>query len=86
MFDWISKNIKGDRTIWGVVFILSVFGVLAVYSSTGTLAYAKRAGNTEYYLMKHLGILIMGLGAMWLAHCLFIRCFSEEKLMMPIVG
>jgi cell division protein FtsW len=77
MFDWISKNIKGDRTIWGVVFILSVFGVLAVYSSTGTLAYAKRAGNTEYYLMKHLGILIMGLGAMWLAHLVDFQYYSR---------
>ncbi|MDD3743504.1 MAG: FtsW/RodA/SpoVE family cell cycle protein [Lentimicrobiaceae bacterium] len=64
----ILKNIKGDKVIWAVVFLLSIFSVLAVYSSTGTLAYRKHAGNTEYYLLKHLGILLFGLGMMFLSH------------------
>ncbi len=62
------QNLKGDRVIWAVVFILSVFSVLAVYSSTGTLAYRNKGGNTEYYLIKHLFILVMGLVLMYLAH------------------
>jgi cell division protein FtsW len=62
------QNLKGDRVIWAVVFLLSVFSVLAVYSSTGTLAYRNKAGNTEYYLIKHLFILVMGLVLMYLAH------------------
>ena len=60
--------IKGDKVIWTVVFILSIFSVLAVYSSTGTLAYKYQSGNTEYYLFKHLGILILGLLSMYVAH------------------
>ncbi|MDD2527911.1 MAG: FtsW/RodA/SpoVE family cell cycle protein [Lentimicrobiaceae bacterium] len=64
----ILKNIKGDKVIWTVVFLLSIFSVLAVYSSTGTLAYRKHAGNTEYYLLKHLGILLFGLGMMFISH------------------
>lgn len=77
MLKRINENIKGDSTIWAVVVLLSLFGVLAVYSSTGTLAYAKRAGNTEYYLMKHLGILIMGLVIMWLAHLVDFQYYSR---------
>jgi cell division protein FtsW len=50
-----------------VVIILSVFSLLAVYSSTGTLAYKFRAGNTEYYVIKHFIIMLLGLGLMLLA-------------------
>ncbi len=64
----ILKNIKGDKVIWVVVALLSIFSILAVYSSTGTLAYRYQSGNTEYYLIKHFGILILGLGLMFLAH------------------
>jgi len=64
----ILNNIKGDKTIWAVVLLLSVFSILAVYSSTGTLAYKYQSGNTEYYLLKHLGILILGFVLMYLAH------------------
>ncbi len=63
----IADKIKGDRVIWMVVFLLSIISLLAVYSSTGTLAYAKRGGNTEYYLLKHFVILTFGLGLMFLA-------------------
>ena len=44
---------KGDRTIWIVVLLLTLLSVLAVYTSTGTLAYAKQGGDTEHYLIKH---------------------------------
>lgn len=64
----ILNNIKGDKVIWAVVLILSVFSILAVYSSTGTLAYRKHSGNTEYYLLKHLSILFLGFVLMYIAH------------------
>jgi cell division protein FtsW len=62
------QNIKGDKVIWAVVILLSVFSVLAVYSSTTTLAYREHKGNTEYYLVKHLSIMIFGLLLMFLSH------------------
>ncbi|MHC1778434.1 MAG: FtsW/RodA/SpoVE family cell cycle protein [Lentimicrobium sp.] len=64
----ILNNIKGDKVIWAVVLILSVFSILAVYSSTGTLAYKKHSGNTEYYLLKHVSILLLGFVLMYIAH------------------
>lgn len=64
----LLQNIKGDKVIWGVVIILTVFSILAVYSSTTTLAYRTRQGNTEYYLIKHLSILVFGFILMFLAH------------------
>lgn len=64
----LVPKLKGDRIIWGVVIILSIFSILAVYSSTTTLAYRFKHGNTEFYLLKHLGLLAMGLVFMYLAH------------------
>jgi cell division protein FtsW len=61
-------HIKGDRVIWMVVVILSLLSLLAVYSSTGTLAYKYQEGNTVYYLVKHLIILVLGFILMYLAH------------------
>ncbi len=64
----ILTNFKGDRAIWVVVIFLYIVSILAVYSSTGSLAYRFRAGNTEYYLFKHAIITGFGLALMYLAH------------------
>ena len=61
-------HIKGDRVIWMVVVILSLLSLLAVYSSTGTLAYKYQEGNTIYYMVKHLIILVFGFVLMYIAH------------------
>ncbi len=60
-----------------VVIFLYLVSVLAVYSSTGTLAYRFRAGNTEYYLFKHLIITAFGLALMYLAHKVRYQYYSR---------
>ena len=62
------NDIKGDRVIWIVVLFLSIFSMLAVYSSTGTLAYRFQHGNTEYYILKHIFILCLGFALMYACH------------------
>jgi len=64
----ILKGIKGDKVIWAIVLVLSVLSVLSVYSSTGTLAFRLRHGNTEYYLLKQIIILLIGLGFVYFTH------------------
>ncbi len=73
----ILNNIKGDRVIWVVVILLSIFSILAVYSSTGTLAYKYKSGNTEYYVFKHLIILALGFLLMYLTHLIKYTYFSR---------
>lgn len=65
---WLETNFKGDRTIWLIVILLSFISTLAVYSSTGTLAYKYQSGNTEYYILKHAFILAFGFGLMYMFH------------------
>ena len=38
MMEQIFSKVKGDRWIWIIVLILSMWSVLAVYSATGTIA------------------------------------------------
>ncbi len=63
----IRIPIQGDRVIWVVVVILSLFSLLAVYSSTRTLAFSQGEGGA-YYLIRHLGIFLFGLALMYIAH------------------
>jgi cell division protein FtsW len=83
---WLDKYFKGDRTIWLIVFILSIFSLLAVYSSTGTLAYKFKSGNTEYYLVKHLSILLLGLGLMYAAHAIRYTYYSKFSTIALILS
>lgn len=73
----LTKKIKGDKIIWVVVILLSTVSLLAVYSSTGTLAYRYQQGNTEYYMFKHFVILIFGLLLMYLAHTVKYTYYSR---------
>ena len=61
MINWVKSNIKGDRIIWTIAIVLSVISLLSVYSATGSLAYQKMGGNTEYYLIKHFILIILSL-------------------------
>ena len=64
----IRRYIKGDRIIWMVVFILLVISLLSVYSSTGSLAYQHRAGNTFFYLFRQLKFILLGLLIIFFVH------------------
>jgi cell division protein FtsW len=73
----ISAELRGDRVIWMIVAVLSLFSLLAIYSSTGTLAHKMRGGNTEFYLLKQFTILAGGLGLMYLCYLLHYTQYSK---------
>lgn len=75
--DWAYRNLKGDPIIWFIVLLLSMLSILVVYSSTGSLAYKRMGGDTEYYLIKHSLLVFLSLAAMWIAHKLDYRYYSK---------
>ncbi|MFA6923566.1 MAG: FtsW/RodA/SpoVE family cell cycle protein [Bacteroidales bacterium] len=81
----LQKRIKGDKVIWAIVFILSVFSLLAVYSSIGTLAYRYKEGNTYYYLFKHLFILLFGIFLMYATHLIKYTYYSRLSQLLLII-
>lgn len=77
---WLEDNLKGDPIIWGIVLLLSVISILAVYSATGSLAYRKMGGNTEIYLFKHSALILASLVVMWAVHNIPYKYFSKLSL------
>jgi len=73
----LKKYLQGDRAIWGVIVLLSFFSILAVYSSTGTLAYKKMGGNTTYYLVRHGVILGAAIFIIYLVHLIPYRYYFQ---------
>lgn len=73
----IVHNTKGDQVIWGLVVLLTLVSLLAVYSSTGLLAYKKYKGNTEIYLVKQIGFIIFGIAVVYFAHRVNYKIYSR---------
>ncbi|MBX7201837.1 MAG: FtsW/RodA/SpoVE family cell cycle protein [Bacteroidia bacterium] len=69
--------IKGDRIIWIVVLLLSLISILAVYTSSGKLAYARHDGNTEHFLVKQIVLVLSGLSLMYVTHLANYKIFSR---------
>src|SRR5580692_4487969 len=67
-FKHLGTKTKGDKVIWAVVVILALISLLAVYSSTGLLAYKMYKGNTEIYLFKQFAFIITGVMIIYFAH------------------
>lgn len=80
-----TKLIKGDRVIWMVIIILAIISLLAVYSSSQSLAIGAR-NNTLYYLIKQLLILGLGIGTIVLSHLVPYRYYSRlSQILLYIV-
>ena len=86
MKDWLQRNLKGDPILWAIVFLFSFISIAVVYSATGTLAYKKLNGNTEAFLFKHTGLILVGLVFMWLAHRVDYRHYSRWSLYALLVS
>lgn len=60
----LSAPRRSDRAVIGAVLLLAAAGVAAVYSAIGFLAETKAGGDTELYLVRHVGKLALALGVM----------------------
>lgn len=63
-----------------VVVILLVVSLLSVFSSTGSLAYRYRGGDTYFYLFRQLKFIILGLLIIFFVHLIPYRVFSRVSV------
>jgi cell division protein FtsW len=84
--DKLLDRTKGDRYIWLTVFFFTIISMLAVYSSTGSLAFKYQGGNTEYYLFKHFGIFALGIAMMYGAHRLNYKYYSRIAQLLLFIS
>jgi cell division protein FtsW len=86
MRELLERHLRGDKIIWGLIFALSIFSLLAVYSSTGTLAYKYHGGNTTFYMFKHLSFLVIGLACTIIIHKMHYKFFAKIALFFLIIS
>lgn len=82
----IAKNLKGDRGIWVIVALLCLASVLAVYSSTGTIAFKYNGGHAEIYMIKHVVIAMVGLFLCYLCYNTHYTVYSKLAPILFIVS
>ena len=82
----LLRYFKGDRAIWIIVLSLSLLSLAAVYSSIVTLAYKHHEGDTEYYLFKHLRLIVLGFVLMYVTHRVKYTYFSRISQIMLILS
>ena len=76
IFNRAAAELKGDRVIWAIVAVLALFSILAVYSSSSMVAFQKHGGNTEFYLLKQVTLLGIGLVLTYIAYLLNYKRYS----------
>lgn len=86
MSERLKRYFKGDPIIWVVIFALSVFSILAVLSSTGTLAYRYHGGNVFYYILKHVMFLFFGFLSIYFIHLVPFKYFSRISQLLLIIS
>ncbi len=75
----INENIKGDKIIWAVVIVLSVFSLLSVYSSMGSVSHSWNV------VIKHAVILMFSFALIYLAHLIPYTYYSKIAVLLLIV-
>jgi cell division protein FtsW len=86
MVEKLRKHLKGDSVIWALLVVLSLLSLLAVYSSTFTLAYQYRSGHVGYYLLKHIFFLLLGFSVVYIAHIIPYRFYSRLSQLLLLIS
>jgi cell division protein FtsW len=80
------KNLKGDKGIWALVFLLALISFMPVYSASTNLVYVIGKGSTLGYLVKHLGHLFLGFCIIYFVHKMpYHYTKALSMLLMPLV-
>lgn len=83
---FIVNRLRGDKTIWAVVFLLALISFLPVYSASTNLVYVIGKGSTIGYLIKHLAHLFIGFIIIFWIHKIPYHIFRALSIIgIPII-
>ena len=55
------EYLKGDKVLWMVIIVISVFSIFPVYSASSNLQYIVNNGTTTSHVIKHMVFVVVGL-------------------------
>lgn len=78
----LLQRIKGDKMIWSIVVLLSLWSMLAVYSATRSIEWR----NDRDYVMKHVAILFLGLIIVYFVHRINYTKFARFSVILFLLS
>lgn len=81
MHNFFKTYLRGDKGIWIISIALSLFSLLAVYSSKG-----QRSGPAESALIKQFVLVVFGLGIMFFSHHIKYTYFSRLSQILLFIA
>lgn len=81
----IWQNTRGDKVIWAIVVLLTIFSIAVVYSSVGSLAY-KRNTTAESYLFRQAGYILLGVIIIYFAHRINYTFYSRFATILFLIS
>lgn len=76
----IDKYLKGDKVIWTVVILLSLFSLVMAYSASSNLAYRIADGDATQFLFRHAKMLVLGIVIMLYVQNVNFRYLSKVSV------
>ena len=82
----IRKYFGGDRIIWAVIIVLSLFSLLSVYSTTGILVFRNPGNSPTYFVFRHSLFLMAGFVMIYITHLIPYKYFSRLSQLMLVIA
>ncbi|MCO6463478.1 MAG: FtsW/RodA/SpoVE family cell cycle protein [Saprospiraceae bacterium] len=80
-------NLKGDRSVWLIVTLLSLFSLLIVYSTSGSQVYKYNTSHgTEYFLIRQMLFIVSGLLLAYTAYKLHYMVYAKLAPIMMVIA
>lgn len=80
-------NLKGDRAVWLIVALLSLFSLLIVYSTSGSVVYKMNTGSsTEYYLIRQMVFVGVGMMLLYTTYKLNYMVYAKLAPILMIIA
>lgn len=76
MITRILNNLKGDKIIWLVIFLIALIGLLGIYTGAGSPTMQK-FGSPMYHLVRHTFLLGIGFFVMYVVSRMDYRQFAR---------
>lgn len=77
--------LKGDKVLWMVILVISIFSIFPVYSASSNLEYIVNNGTTTGHVIKHMFFVVLGLSFMRIVGTLKYEYLGKLSTLMLIV-
>ncbi len=83
----IFYNLKGDKIIWLILMLLSLFSLLIVYSTSGSKVYLYNTSHgTEYFLVRQLLFICAGMVLAYMAYRLHYMVYAKLAPFLMVIA